>query len=621
IVLDGLGEPIPDATIILISPGSGTPPLTLTTNIFGGVTIPDMGNRSQFMVRFSHKRFGTASLTEPYRIPRAEAGGQRLPPTPLCVPLVAKDSPAYARSLRGQVVATDGKSIAGAEVSCRSIRTPSQGVIYASGPAPSVPTDDDGRFAIYMPRLNSPADRDSLIPLHAVYQVAVRAPGVGAFPYTGEHDNAVPAVIQIMRPEHFHRFEFETVGGGRVRGPEADSASLIFRPTPSTGINLDSAYIREGGKLMPGFYFAQIGNLEYLPVEVTKDSPEVLLFRLPPPKIFRGQVLDGATGKPMPGAFLVTEMSETDQILATLKEADWTALEALPANPPANTPGLAALRSRYYFRSLHRTDDQGRYEVVVPPTDRVSGLTAFARDRLPCSYNTYWRTWEDKSPLPNLPLFPAARVTLESVGQGSSITARWELDPEATPEWYGRLSAFLETPPAWAQIVQSRRLQANQPHTILVPAGVKLTLALHTPTDDSVCTARVAKPIQLPAGGSLDVGKVTFEPALAINVRVIGPDGKPVEGVLVRRMYLPAETWARSSATDSNGLARFHVQKNSHGYFAVGDSLPVNYVRARPGSGIIPFEVGEAVPKEPPTIHLTADQTQTLPDRQIDGEQ
>ncbi len=616
VVLDGLGEPIADATITLVGPEPGALPLTVTTNMFGGVTLPPLINRPQGLVRFQHRQFGSAQGPEPYSPWRPETPGP-FPPTPISVPIVTKDSPAYARALRGQVVGPDGKAVAGAEVSCRSVRTHGQGTIWTNNATPSVLTDDEGRFSFYLPAANSNAERGLLIPLHSVYQIAIRAPGVGPFPYAGEHDNAVPVVIRIVLPERFHRFEFETIDGERVSGSAMDNVSLTYRPISTSGVVMDPVYAREGGKLLPGFYTARSGNLEYLPIEVTKDSPEMLLFRPPPPMTYRGRVVDGVTGKPMPGAFVINHMGGAE-IFATLKDADWAALEALPAGPTKDAPALNRLRNNFFFRALLRTDDQGRYEIREPVSANVSGLLAFARGRLPCSVNTAnaGRTPEDKSPLCDLPLFPAARVTVQPVCPANvSTTTDWELSPEGQPEWFDRFKAVFQGPMAGAQIAARSWLSPNQPKTIYVPADVRLTLVLHAPNNDELCSARIDKPIQLPPGGDLNVGQVTFEPALPMTVRVTDPAGKPVPGVPVRRMVLPSDTWSPAHLTDADGLARLHVPKNSHGYFSVPDLLRTGYVRTHPGRATIPFQIESTAPAQPPTIPLTAAQVQALSGR------
>ncbi|MCY2925643.1 MAG: hypothetical protein NT031_09410 [Planctomycetota bacterium] len=179
VVLDALGEPIPDATIVLTAPDPGAarlmPSLTLTANMFGGVALPPLWNRPQCMVRFHHKLYGLAQGYEPYRPVRPETPGQLVPPTPIVVPMVAQGSPAYAQSLRGQVVGPDGKGLAGAEVSCQNVRSPNGESFSSYDALPAVLTNEDGRFAFYPPANSRAQKGRRLVPPGSRYFVSIRA--------------------------------------------------------------------------------------------------------------------------------------------------------------------------------------------------------------------------------------------------------------------------------------------------------------------------------------------------------------------------------------------------------------------------------------------------------------
>ena len=90
VVLDALGNPIADATIVLVVPESDTAPLTLTTNMFGGITIPPSEDRPHGRVRFYHKQFGSAQGPEPDSSSSDENENTPRQPVRLFVPLVAK---------------------------------------------------------------------------------------------------------------------------------------------------------------------------------------------------------------------------------------------------------------------------------------------------------------------------------------------------------------------------------------------------------------------------------------------------------------------------------------------------------------------------------------------------
>ncbi|MCY2930795.1 MAG: hypothetical protein NTV86_15115, partial [Planctomycetota bacterium] len=473
VVVDALGEPIPGATVTLVEfePGAlrkAFPP-ALTANMLGGVTLPPLTERQPYLVWVHHGQFGQARVREPYRPTVMEGGEEPSSATPIAVPLVARNSPAYERAFRGQVVGPDGKGVARAEIYHLN-----QGFFGTENCPFLVLTDADGRFALYPPDPSPRHERGPpLIPLHSHGQIYVRAPGL--FPYTGQVGNDEPAVIRLTRPERFHRFEFETAGG-RVSGSEMSYMYLTYAQTPGGALRLDMDYLRQGGKLVPGLYTAVSSNssASYLPLEVTKDSPEVLLFRLPPPVTYRGRVVDGVTGKPMPGAFVIAYGAlDRERGLAMMTDADWKGLEALPPNPPRDAPALDLLKRYYVFYTVGRTDEQGRYEFIERRESKFTGLLAFARDRLPCSFDTAnsGRTGEDKSPLCDLPLFPAARVTVQPLGESPmAIDLAWEFSPEGQPTWFDRFMSFYQTPPPGARIVAHYRLRTGRSAPVYVPA-------------------------------------------------------------------------------------------------------------------------------------------------------
>jgi hypothetical protein len=619
VIVDALGQPIAEATITVVFAEAASTPVVLKTNLFGGVSIPAEARRQGTRLRFYHPRFGLAEGPVPWGPPTVP----EVPPVSLGfrVPVVQEGTEARTRALKGVVIGPDDKPVADARIVCNVVRTPGEGLIQYHEDLTTVLTDAQGRFAIYVPDPNPRNERGKLIPLKSRYYVSVKAETANLFPYVGEYYNSQEATIRLARPELFHRFEFEAPGGGRVTGPQLGNLDVYVTYQPGEGggkpVRLDARYAKEGGKLLPGRYTAKRGpsGTEYLPLEVTKDSPETLLFRLPPPVTYRGQVIDGATGQPLAGVFVIGyDSTVMNNGLAQLTDEDWKQLEAMPANPPLDAAGVKRLQKHYGVQAITRTDDQGMYDLVQPVDQKFYGLISFARDRVPYTHRTYKLTPNDKlvATVPDLLLFPAARIMVKPVVEGhASVSPKWLLAAGNQPEWYGRLKASSHVGSSEGHVEYVHWLRLNESQPIYVPADVELKLIFETPYDEQLCAARCDKVIRLAAGKSTDSGEVTFAKAFRATVQVVDQAGKGVEGAAVRRMYEGSNTWSVAHNTDKGGLVQFFVERNSKGYFGIADLLRGAPVLA-PDAPLTVFEVGDEAPVKPLLITLTPAQIKAL---------
>jgi 5-hydroxyisourate hydrolase-like protein (transthyretin family) len=146
-----------------------------------------------------------------------------------------------------------------------------------------------------------------------------------------------------------------------------------------------------------------------------------------------------------------------------------------------------------------------------------------------------------------------------------------------------------------------------------VPAELAVRLSFEA-GDDARWLPRNPKPLMLSQGETKDLGALTFEPALPVQVQVVDLKGKPVAGVSVRRLQSRGEekVWLIGKETNANGLAGFFVRKHSKASFQVspdilapGNSSKYFAVRAD-------FQAKDFPPRKPATIRLNDEQIQTL---------
>ncbi|MFB3891258.1 MAG: hypothetical protein ACE15C_04460 [Phycisphaerae bacterium] len=319
----------------------------------------------------------------------------------------------------------------------------------------------------------------------------------GLFPYFGNHENVQEATVRLRKPELFHKFEFEGPGGQKLTGRALQNVCVVYVPAEDAEgkVALEADCVRDGGKLLPGKYVASCpGEVEYLPLEVAEDSPETLLFRLPPPVTYRGLVTDGATGKPLKEAFVFGYASTSHNNLAMLSDEDWKTLEAMPAKPSLDDAGVKRIGKMYGVLAMVRTDSDGRYEIEQPVDKKFYGLVAFARDRLPYTHRTYKLKPDDKqlAAVPDLPLFPAAKVIVKPVAKGHlSVSPKWVFAGDGQPDWFKKLKDAMSVGLSEAKVEYVHWLKLNEAQPIYVPADVRLRIAFEVPYDGDRCPARI----------------------------------------------------------------------------------------------------------------------------------
>lgn len=549
---------------------------------------------------------------------------------------VEPGSPQWERALKGRVIGPDGKGIAGASVKCLHVRTPGDGLITSVGQP--VQTDAEGRFAIYpedadKQRFNGrigggdlapphPKERGDLVPLNSKYHIEVDVPADDHFfAHQGDYANTEPVTIRLQRPEKRRTFKYESPDGGFMTEAQLQALYLYYQPSPrEENRHLPPRY-RAGGYLADGKYQAEVDRISYEPIQVTNESPAELIFRLPPPIHYRGSVVDGATGAPMAGVFVLGLESTAERSLSNLESTDWDKLEALKEPIAANDPALEPVRHAFGFHKIIRTDAEGHYDFLqTPAMGQTYGLVFFARNRLPILQRLY-----DTKPdaqhiaaLADLPLYPAARVTLkiappavdDHASSMPSAMPRWEFDQAARqPAWFAKLKQIDGGPRHWAC---DHWLPMRTTSVIYIPAETTLRLRLDLPYNDQWSPKEPDVVLKLAAGETKDIGEASFEASLKLTVRVLDPLGNPVEGAPIRRLDTARNCWSVVHNTDARGDAIFLVPPRSIGEFGIID-LPGMQGGAVPANLKLRYEIGPKLENDKPLLmHLTAEQIRAL---------
>lgn len=616
-----------------------------STDSGGGVALPVLPPQAAVALRVTHPRWGTTvtrfTKTETARFAQGQNPGFRT----VWLPVVAANSSYRERAVEGVVQDESGRPIPGAEVHCRYVRTNGGNGISALTPLSCVISSRTGRFRLYLPSQEPAMDpfqrmrqlRQNPLPENCEYQLVVRVPGDLTYcPVELWQNNTKPAVITLLRTHRPRTFRFESPRGGYVTAKN-DRAQITLRHQPlkpATGdqwVEIDQRIVLEGGPVHRGRYWASYeseagSRVSWRHLIVTDDGPDELTFRLPPPVVYRGRVVDPVTGQPLAGVFVGGYQSVTQKTFASITDEEWSAAEKLPQTPAIDDKALKPFLQVNGFSQIVRTAQDGRYELRQPRETRFYGIAAFARSRLPIRD----RVFPGRNEIADLPLFPAAKIRVRPVppsaaevqlGMGSfggspvpsGVTLFWSFPKAAQPPWTG---TFRKLTSERVHCTVGRPYQAipvNRESLRFVPAELPVQLAFEA-GDDARWLPRNPRPLKLAKGEIYDLGALTFAPALRIQVQVVDASGKPVAGVSIRKLLNRGEeqVWTIGRETDANGLARFHGPRNSQVSFQVAPDI------LAPGDSRKHFAVRvntttkEFPPREPVRIRLTAEQIQTL---------
>jgi hypothetical protein len=258
---------------------------------------------------------------------------------------------------------------------------------------------------------------------------------------------------------------------------------------------------------------------------------------------------------------------------------------------------------------------EGRYELTAPLGAEVYGLIAFARDRLPYKYRAAGAKAEQDGEMnvPDLPLYPAAKVLVQPVlPEGrASVGHRWLIAKEDQPDWVTGFRHSIESRRLLFERLSWLKLNEKQP--LYVPAGLRFELNFSTPYQDEWSVIGPKKTFLLEPGEEADIGDLTFVASPRITITVLDDEGKPVEGIPLRRNPEGTRSWTIVHNTGANGKAGFFVPSGVSGTVAVRDFPDRDAPEAKQPNVSVSYQIGEDGKQvEPCVIRLTAKQRDLL---------
>ncbi len=601
---DALGEPIPEATVEIFE-GSNwekRKPDSIGKSKLdekGRLRPPESNSRLQFCSFIvSHPDYGTALVESRWYI---STDG---PPSSYTVPLVRIGTKPDERSIWGTVVDPNGKPVRGALIHCYGLGTLGGGHISVLSKPPYQPlrtiTDEQGHFALYLPIEKDSDKHGSLVPLASKYYVRIEAPkALGLEPYSGKinsGEETTTTMVPVGHGEYFHTFVFEDANGAiadpnRLRKIEItityDKGQRRFRY---------DAWI-DGGKFPLGTYQALIPGtkpLKFEPIEVTEDSPELLVFKVRPGTIYSGQVVHGITGEPMPDAIVMSIRDGFYNDVSLLEPNQWDAICSVGPELDPQEPALAPLKEAFKFKKITQTDPKGSFDISFRPGEIGVRLVAVKKDYLGAAQKlsyfmpadeikTKTSEFEAAEPdgdgcitLPEMKLFPAGTIVIEpnvpteaEEAGHDEVRLHWFTDPDDNTFW---LSDLWATPKnnKGGYLFYKYDLLSNEIETAYIPAGLELTMRVYI-LGESRWGPIIIPGIKLDQGQVLDLGRQDFQPALKVLVKVIDSASEPVEGVAVRisNNISPWLIFMQGPITNEKGVVLINVPQYSKGEFVI----------------------------------------------------
>jgi len=486
------------------------------------------------------------------------------------VPMVKEGSRADSRCLWGQVIDDSNNGVAGAVVRVYDrVGLPGGGVArlvkYQDFAAI---TDDSGRFWLYPPVDKREEKVSGLVPAGSKCRLTVEPPkGSKLLVWkSGWILMGREVRVELERGSYFRMFSFED-----ANGPVKDSGiDLCIGREGKDALFFDYEEIKNGAWLHLGRFSARISNRRddviFQSIDVGADSPERLVFRAISETVYHGRVLDGSTGAPLAGAFLIAERSHMQGAsFALLDDNEWENLYALSSEPNLEESALEPVKKICSFIKMVRTNEAGYFEMrIIPSGFRI---LIFAQDYLAVKH---WpRLGKDGVvEVPTVRLFPAATVVFESrLRTNSLVHFDWLIESEVNqPGWV----EGLRKPCVESCLLMDKHLYLDRRgvHRCLAPSDVGVQIRMTTPFANQVASVTYPKEgvIRLKQGQEVDLGLVRFAAKVKVFVKVLDSAGSGVEGVGVS-IWADGKRKEVPHFTDANGVAEFSVDPNSAGAF------------------------------------------------------
>jgi hypothetical protein len=575
---DAVGKPIPNAAVqVQIRYAAVDSPKLLLehtqTDQAGQIEAFLLPNKWGFVTfRVSHPDYGTAIYNG-----FLDDLHDRLKDA-VMFPLVRAESEEDQTSVFGKVVGTDDQPMAGVEIFCVEIRTLGEGLLMPQedGQRFAVITDDAGRFRIYPPLSDQYKEQHgNLIPPKSKYRLHIPMPNEAPYRSWKEWvNNDAEALIRLETKEPsefikppsmsgsnvFRRFIFRDKDGQAFTSQQQENIVVhIYRDNQPT-LKLEYNAWKQGALLPFGRYEASAKiqrrplpfpiEYKFKPLEVDSNSPTKLVFELPDPVFYYGRVMDGITGKPLPNFFVAGSLTtNNDKNLACLSDEQWLAINRLSNPIDLHDPALDPIRELYSLFTCQKTDAQGKFLCSALPAENVRLWVISGENYLPVMRLTLPNVTQNTD-FGDFYMFPAAKMKLHVVvpEKNIAVKAKWVFEKDQSPLWAEKTYS-----------AERRYLRTNEPETIFVPANAPFRLKLEISYADQWAPLEVDEVFNAKHGETIDAGKLLLQPAIPIFIKVVDPQGQPVEGVPLR---LPQTV---AHITDIEGRAKFYVPENSSG--------------------------------------------------------
>jgi hypothetical protein len=544
----------------------------------------------RFMFKISHPDYETVSMVqtrrEKYR-PEQEIT--------VYAPMLVPGSELEARGIWGVVVDEQGTPVEGVVVRSLSV-TPQGGksihftVVRQS---PGVLTDGGGRFRFY-PRVRESVETiGPVVPAKSKYLVRIEPPeDMGFVAFKGRIPNGEANVIRLERAEekYFHRLVFEDENGLITESQRLKYIDVEIERDDKVIDYLNYREWNDGGEFPLGVYKARYNpsreqSFKFLPVEVTEESPEEVVFRtVSGQKKYYGKIVHGVTGAPMEGVFVKVGGGRNP---TELSEQQWRVFHALPGTDPnvkESEHGFESYVTKSIVRiyrsgRMVRTDGEGLFEMTFPAKTYMYKFSIFEEGYLlvHVENDLFEKDDEGNIRLPITRMFPSAKIVIDPwshvTGRSSprNFYPRWIVDTNRSRSWVKDLLAACIDDHEEG-IFRGYSIDSNRgPQNFHVPAGVTFELQLrpwpYFYREDSIWSSvTLGRDLKLDQGEVLDLGRIEIKEAFSIFVEVLNSMGAAVEGLPVKARDQYGEV---VSNTDDNGVAMFTVARDSRGEFVV----------------------------------------------------
>ena len=504
-------------------------------------------------------------------------------PTRAAEPAVGGATPQL--TAHGRVLDPDGMPVSGVVVRCLRVLLPGHTFAQPRDEL-AVTTDADGRFSFppFFPvagqTLRTPGEASVPSPPFAPgarYQLELHPPedNPRLFPTSALALNTESVDIVLPRPERHHHFFVETEPNQWSRGPELPRRlSIHYESEDGTGRGLRVSFpiskevLERGGPYQAGRY--RVVNRKGVNIDFTLGpaTPDTVRIPLPPTPTLDGRVVDGVTGEPLALAAVLAFSGgglEDLNLPAVFDDAFWLAVGSQApgtAVDPAVTETL--LKKRFTGARLAPAGPDGSFTLTDARTDPAWGVLLLAPGKLPTLHTLAGRRRNAagqsvaRIDLATTPLFPAAFATVRPEFPAPSVRGRlhhaqlrWEVADDATPEGWRH-----PVPPTigkWNGVAYTEGwIDGGRTHRVFVPGGVSIRLWVDN-SDDALGCDRARQTLRIPPGATHDLGVIRFNPLPLLKVRVVGPEGKPLDGVPLRAKDMDSGVWQVAHLTSGGG--------------------------------------------------------------------